>query len=116
MKVNKCSNCGRYPSHKDGIDFDVRENKLKIPNYKGEMYNLYLDLYVIPEKDDKKLNEFNAKYDKTLRPEEVDDFEKDKEILFRSKIDNHPILCPRCRENLMRFTLEYGAQDKFIKF
>lgn len=116
MKINKCSNCGRYPSHKEGVNFDVRENKLKIRNYKGNIYNLYLDLFIIPEIDDKKLEIFNKKYNKILHPDEETEFEFDKNKLMNSKIDNYPILCPRCRENLMRFTLEYGAQDKFVKF
>jgi len=111
MKIDKCSNCGKYSHKSNKYIFDDRELKLKIKNYKGIKYNLRLDFWAIPEYDDNLLQEFS----KTIF-ENDEELQKHGKILDRKLLDNYPILCNKCRMALINFTMKYGRQDKFVNF
>jgi len=116
MQIFKCSICGKTSNYKKNIKFDDRDFKLKIKNFKGNTYNLYLNISAIEENDEKIIEELEQIASKTYSKSDVEQIKEDIDDLQNNLKDNHAILCSFCKKELIKLTHSYGRQDRFEKF
>ncbi len=135
MILKKCDICGNNEETIILDENDKRKNitftnsplKLKIPNYKKEFYNIFIQLYLEKESDTKKIEEFQKEMS---NPENIMEMifsgggsgnDNPNEAMISSdklpKLENpSPNICDNCKRNLIKFLLQYGNFNYFEKF
>jgi len=117
------------------VTFSVEPLKLKIPNYRNEIYNVYCRINIEHQDDSKMLDKF---YEMNKMPEltvdEISDDENLDELLLSKVMDSlvnkqdiktqsvmlkykspNPMICDSCKRELIKLSINYGKLKEYGK-
>jgi len=116
MLINKCTLCGKTSSIKQGIKFDSRSIKLKVPNYKNQMINIRIEINCVESDDDIKLAKLND-INQIKEMLNILKHEPLPSVISLELNDPDPCLCSNCEAEIIKLVHSgYGKKNRFDKF
>lgn len=134
--MRRCDICGKNETQK-GCKFSEEVLKLKIPNHKGEIFNVYCAIRIEQEDDSELLDKlYNINKMPEITTAEISGFSDNEEeeqmqleeLLF-GKIMNklqaepmaismklkhpNPLICDSCKKELLKLSIAYGKRKDY---